>query len=268
MTAPENQPRKHSTLALALSQEELLVVLAYLEVDQLPGLEKDFLGGLPPEVARHGYLVAERALVARNFLRRGTAGRLQLDSSVLAVVGTCARPERTVVVCRRQPDIPEACYYFHASRRMNVLHSIPLTSIHQFIAYADRRLAGRALLSILSLRDQDVSNCPPGSLPASDLRAAATAVQSGEDASKLKRWLGSLPSTTATYLASSLSAPVAHTTLAFVAGNGRSAGTGFALLEGVGGLFLLEPDSLGERTLVSPTSSAAAIRRALELLDL
>ena len=117
-----------TSLSMALSQEELFVILAHLKAERLLGLESEILKGLSGDQISLVMGVAERALMARGFLKPGPENRLQLEPPVFAAVGACAFPETSLIVTRHRPDAVGENYFFHTSRKMIVMHTMPVTA--------------------------------------------------------------------------------------------------------------------------------------------
>lgn len=141
---------KKSTLSIALSQEELFVVMAYLKIPLMLGLNNQVLASLP-EANRDMVLgVAERALIARGYLEI-KKGLLELIPVVQAIIGACSAPQKTLAIkCNSSKQLPED-YYFHVSRKMNVMHMFPMTAIHQFTMVKDQVALLRAAFATMKL---------------------------------------------------------------------------------------------------------------------
>lgn len=261
-----------SSLSIALSQEELFVVLAYLQADQLLGLELEIFKELSEREFRLIMGVAERALVARGFLKPGPENRLQLEPAVFATVGACAFPETSLVITRNRPNAPEENYFFHTSRKMIVMHTMPVTAIHQFIAVEDKTAIARAVLSILSMGSLSKPKCMPGQVKLTALVNARDAAQE-KGAKEAFRILSraSLEEKTAQELAATFAQPVANTTMAYI--EHRLEGQpsdGFTILEGKNALWLLAPIESPKDELISilPVSYEDVVQRVKTLLKI
>ena len=262
-----------SPLSIMLSQEELAVVVHYLEADTLLGLEPELFAGLSANQVTLVLGVAERALVARGFLKPGADNRFQVEPAVFAVVGACVFPETSLIVTQIRPGtLAETCF-FHISRRMIVMHTIPMTAIHQFIAVEEKEAIARAVLSILDL---DVSFEQPLGEPAQVgqailVHARDVAQAEGPGAAFHVLSQTNMNEEVARELAATLAQPVANTTLAYIEHKEEGElSDGFTVLQGQGALWLLTPveDSATESILVLPVSAEEAIQRVKALLKL
>jgi len=257
-----------NALSVSLSQEEVLAVLAYLEAPSLVGLETEILQGLGDDERRLVLGVAERALIARGFLRPGADNRLELAPEVQATVGACAFPEESVIVTRSPVNAIQEKYFFHCSRRMVVLHVIPMTAIHQFVALEEKQDMLKAMLSILSLADLPAPACPPATLEQETLLAARDAAEKGTEAALALLSPAGLEDVTARELARSLTTLTASTTLVRVA---QKEAAGFTLLQAENGAWVLSPQN-GEgenhRVLAVPASPDEVRQRVRTLLGL
>ncbi len=139
------------TYQIALSREELLVVMAYLNARELPGYDMKWTEEMSKEDLEKISEVAERALFARNFLARDKDQKVYVNPLVFSAVGACVIPERSVILWQVKPGKSFEQYYFHVSRKMNVIHFMPHSMIHQFVAVEDKKQLVRSLLGVISL---------------------------------------------------------------------------------------------------------------------
>lgn len=253
----------NSSLAIAFSQEELFVILAYLKAERLSGLDFNLLHGLDEQQTRLVMGVAERALLARGYFQIKD-GHLQLTAPVIALVGACAFPEWTAVITQNRPDAPSATYFFHMARKMRVMHTIPLTGIHQFIAVEDAKALAKAALGILALDSQPKITSEGGSIPLDSIEPLSElAGQAGgrEKALALLEEAG-LGGELARQMAITLAAPVANTTFASVH-HKRDETSGFTVLSGENGLWLITPgeDDTAEIQAVSADEVIEQVRK-------
>lgn len=255
-------------LTFTLSQEELLVVLAYLQAPSLVGFDTEVFQGIGDDERRMVIGVAERALIARGYLRPGAEGRLQLEPAIFATVGACAMPEETVIVTRSPAGAVREEYFFHCSRQMVVLHTIPMSAIHQFIAFEEKSALLRAMLSILALSDHPALRCSPAVLEQETLLSARDAAEKGPEAARGLLLQAGLEGSTAGELARSLASLKASTTLVRIV---QDEAAGFTLLQAENGDWLFSPlDGESEKPKVSavPVSSEEIRRRVRSLLGL
>jgi len=261
-----------SSLSIALSQEELFVILAYLHAENLLGLEPEIFKELSKDQINLVMGVAERALVARGFLKPGPENRLQLEPAVFATLGACAFPETSLIVTRHRPDAVGENYFFHTSRKMIVMHTMPVTAIHQFIAVEEKTAVARAVLSILSMDSLSKPKCAAGQIEQAILVNARDTAQ-GQGSEEAFKMLSqtNLGKKTAQELAETLTHPVANTTLAYIKHNVEGQPSdGFTILQGQNALWLLAPVEGAKTELISilPVSAEDAARRVKTLMKL
>jgi hypothetical protein len=118
---------------ILLSREELLFVLNELQADFLPGLDPDPLDDLPAEQRAVTLTVAERALQARELVRRYASGELVLHNALLTAVGVCAYAFNAILVYHWPAQSNTPIRYFGHTRGDDVAaHSRPDESLHLF----------------------------------------------------------------------------------------------------------------------------------------
>jgi len=168
---------KEKSLAVSLSQEELYVIMAYLGADMLLGLDNAPIKELSDDQYKLAMKVAERALIAREFLIPDGKGKFKLNDVIHALVGACAAPEYSLIIKRSYPiKLPED-YLFHFSRMMIVLHTNPMTAIRQFTALANKELMIKTVASIFDLTNSKKIECPSARLSESKLIMVRDAIR-------------------------------------------------------------------------------------------
>jgi hypothetical protein len=259
-----------TSLSIALSQEELFVVLAYLKGESLPGFEIERFKKLSEQELSLLIGIAERALVARGFLKPDSDNQLKLEPAVFAIVGACAFPEKSLMLTRFRPNAMIEEYFFHISRKMIVMHTMPVSTIHQFIAAEDKSAIIKAAVSILNIDSLPESKCPQGQIKQNTLDAARDiALEKGIESASTLLSQGGLDKLTAQQLSTTLSEPVANTLFAYVENDTKGiSASGFTVLQGKNALWLLSPGEDPEHDLVSilSVSSNDVIQRVKILL--
>lgn len=258
-----------TSLSVALSQEELFVSMMYLQAQQFPGLDLGIFKKLDETQTNLMMGIAERALLARGFLKPGQDGRLQLEAAVNGLLSACLFPETSLFVHHTRSGAETEEYFFHAYRKMFVMHSIPLTAIHQFIAVEDQTAIARAVLSILALPSLPKPKGKSAQIQLSLLeKGRDIALERGaEEAFHVLQT--ELDDETARELARTLAEPTTNTAFAYL--DHRAAGRppqGLTILQGKQTLWLLQPseDPQDERTSIWPLSSEEVIRKVKSIL--
>ncbi|MCI0732052.1 MAG: hypothetical protein L0332_35750 [Chloroflexi bacterium] len=244
-------------LTVSLSQEELFVILRYLEVPYLMGLNNAVWQGIEEDVAGLILSVAERALIARNFLVMNTVQkRFELVPPILALVGACAKPDYSLIMTLNRPRKPSEGLFFHLAGQIVVSHTIPITGIHQFIALPDKKAVARAVLSNFSLGTETVPEGKMSRITQALLVQARDAAVAGGVAGALAILAQvDLDPETRQALAITLATVKVNATLAYMdhQNDGEPAADGFTILEGENGFWRLKlvEGSSAEEELVS-----------------
>lgn len=257
---------KQSAISSGFSQEELFVILSYMKITDLLGLDVNVLQGLNEEQISLVMGVAERALIARGFLiPKGE--QLALADVPHALVRTCTNPETSLLLSCHYPEQDEENYYYHLAREMKVLHTVPMTAIHQFIAMESLTATLQSALSVLNLGDPPALKCESGYIPDAIVRQAQETAQQGRDVYDILNASG-LQQSTAQAFANTLKTPRLNHSVVFVQHlkNGDSRVDGFALLGGENGLWLMYPADQTESQeqkmiFVQPTTPQAVAQK-------
>lgn len=244
-----NTTNQHTVVSL--SQEEIFVILTYLQTDSLVGLDGSVLQELSEREVRIILGVAERALIAREFLipaENGNRG-LQLMPAIQALLGTCIKPEKTLIVSYDRPTRLRESLYFHQRGNLLVSHTIPLSAIHQFAALDRQLVIPELLLALLDLESLDDPVATGASTHVSQavITQARDAAQQGASTAIALMTGNGLPAEFANAFAATLTDMKLNMTLVFLDNYQDSAANaeGFTLLIGPNGCWRLEPDETG-----------------------
>lgn len=254
-------------LSVTLSQEELFVAMLHLNTQFFPGLDLQPFQELDQKQTNLMAGVAERALIARNFLKPGANGDWQLEQKLQGLLQACLSADCSLLVRHTRPQAGSEEYFFHVFRRMYVMHSIPVTAIHQFIATDDKNAVPRAVVSILRLPDLPKAECPQGKirLPLFEQARDLALEKGAEEAGKLLLQAG-LEAPTAGEVAQTLAAPLANTTLARI--EKQQTGRGFSILQGKQAIWQIEPLEEEEWIAIRPVSADEAVQVVKEIAAL
>lgn len=260
--------KKKPTLSFCLSQEELFVSFHYLN-NSMAGVNVDVLDELSEKEKSLILGVAERALIARGILVGMNNHRLQLSTPFFACLDTCAGPERSILIKNTLANGPEEEYHFHVSRKMRVIHTIPMTAIHQFIAVEDDLAFNKAILSTVK-----VANFPKIDFKGVEIEmkilfearefALRGDVKSAE--ALLKQYF--LDSSSIVF-ANALASPVSNTTVALV-DKSRGINDGFTIFQSKEHLWQMSPvDSGGLKNIVllSSVDSKSVIEKVTAMVS-
>lgn len=238
---------KKNALAISLSQEELYVIMAYLGAKVLMGVD-NAVKDLSDDQYKIAMRVAERALMAREFLIPDGQGKFKPADVIHAIIGACASPDETLIIRRAYPNkLPEE-FLFHLSRKMIVLHTNPITAIHQFIALPNKDAMLKSASSILALITESKLDYPPASLAEEKLAQIRDLVQKG-DLAQAKNILSQAgwEGTTGEAFVESLKTAVYSDTIAYVTHTSDGDGNvrGITVLKAGNGLWVLETKEAG-----------------------
>ncbi|MBE0695496.1 MAG: hypothetical protein IH586_01090 [Anaerolineaceae bacterium] len=149
-----------------MSQEEILFLSTKLRIPLMFGVDLKMLD-LPKEDLQAIMESAERVLVAKDFVRPSTDGSLRLAPVLTAIVVTCAKPERTVMVTRTQPSHIPNSLMFHISMETIVNHSVSEAGTHTFVLIPEIKSVLESLLALSQAASFANPKCPTASLPES-----------------------------------------------------------------------------------------------------
>jgi len=236
---------KKRTLSFSLSQEELFVALRYLNILMMEGLDNKILAELNEREQKLVLGAAERSLVARGFLIPNMDHKFTLSDPVLALIISCARPEKSIIINSTIPNGPRQTIYFHSARKMRVMHTIPIIAIHQFIAVEDDLAFGKAILSLLRLSEIKSNKSQEGKVIAGNLLAARDSALAGNLDKAIKMLSKTLDPGTAENLAEAFAHPILYSDIQYIPKNtGRDRQTSFSIVQGKSSLWLLDGHDL------------------------
>jgi hypothetical protein len=255
---------------ISLSQEELIYLLILLKTPTIPGLERQPMGVLEPEQVSLLMASAERSLMARGFIHPKADKTVGVDQIVLALVGTCAVPELSVLLTASFGGKKQVGQFYHASQAMAVEHAIVKPGVHRFTAFHAVPDFVPRIVEFFRLSPTSAPTRESISLPQKTYqKAAQIAPTVTAEAASLLSFIG-LKSEVAEALARTLAKPVSNSAIVVIRHSTENAPTsaGFAILEGTTGLWLLQP-KLDNRTLMvnlDPATPAEVLKRTKALL--
>lgn len=261
---------EQSMLSLRLSTEELLFLLWLLNTPALPGMGETPFGNWTEQEIAAALASAERSLRARRFISKNGEGQIQMEQVVMALVGTCAVPEFSVVLTSEAPDTGRLVHYFHATQFMAVEHSNPEAGVHLFEALPGAEAILKRLEKLIQLRRQPAPRSAPVRISLELLQRATQAASENVENALPIMSSGGVSEHEAQELGKTLAKVRRRSALASVRGfrDSSPSSDGFILLEGENGLWAMqvtgEPSS-GEAYMV-PQSAAQVRQRMKELL--
>lgn len=128
---------KPRVVDFALTQNELLFILATIDAEPLPGMEEDELPSLDDEAALQPLLEAgARSLAEKQYLYEATDAQVRLDAGIQAALTVCANPTQFMMVMSRLPSAVQKQLYLYRIPEMVVLHTITEEMRHEFAIIA------------------------------------------------------------------------------------------------------------------------------------
>lgn len=155
------------------SQEELVVLLWLMRTPTLPGLGRDPLNGLTGEAAASALGSADRALRARGMVLINEVGQVGLDQGALALLGTCAAPDITVLYTTMRSEGLPSMRYLYATDLMTVEHTNATPGVHRFAALGKRSTLIQRLEELVSVVNEKAPDREAIQLSGDALRSAA-----------------------------------------------------------------------------------------------
>lgn len=230
------------TFGLELKTAELAFVAGL--VGASPRLLSAPFPGWSEEQVREALRQARQSLAARQYIHDQPDGSLGVETVVAALVGALGFAESalTVTCLRGAETAPEVVRLYYASGLL-VEHE-EREGIHHLTALRDAGIAAERLKAYAGLADQPASPGGPCTVPVADAHEAqcVAAVEGAGAAAELLREAG-VPADSAAALAQAMADAKSQSTwLAMRWDTDEARQTdGFTLLEGNGGLWLLQP---------------------------
>jgi len=261
-------------IAIALSREELFIVMRLLKAKVMPGFDLSWLkitdDGTAPDDVMSSLEAATNALIARGYLTPDASAiasvtKMDIPSPIIALVGACAFGIDSILLSLHKPDGTKLIY-LHELRELGVVHTMPLPDIHQFEAVDGRTGILRVIDATLGLHKQTSLVLPAGKALVVDVQAARDAALAGRvDEAEGLLLRGGLPTVTAQVLSRAMKAATALGAISIIKRNedGEPQATTLALVITPTMCFTLADDAPATHPatfLVQPVSAEALQR--------
>jgi hypothetical protein len=125
------------TGSVTLTRDELYVFLALLGLRPVNALPQDMAAGITDDEAAIRFNCGELTLHERGLLTYAAEQRPVLHDFLIALVGTAALPEATLLLQRSQPDGTSTAHIFSRRPGLLVEHSSPRAGIFSFALLED-----------------------------------------------------------------------------------------------------------------------------------
>lgn len=194
-----------------LTREEVRLLVGLLQAPSLPGLDVEPSSLLSPEQEAVGLIYAEKSLRARELARLQPDGRLGVNTTLLAIIETCVRPEQAVLVQHITEERRLEPLYGHSKQGLVVAYTLPEPDLFRFSILPDMatfldRVMTTAHLQDFSLPNQQgVMEIVANHTTLSTARQAAE--QNGSDAATVVLEKAGVAQVVAQALAQTLAAP-------------------------------------------------------------
>lgn len=138
-------------LQLNLTQAELLWLLRFLNIPDLPGIPGGLVPGEITAEAEAGALVnALQSLQINGLVRQNEDGKAAVDGGVVGILGACARANQFIFI-RRFTQAGPSMVNAYLLPDLSILHEQPLAFSHRFSAVSDKAVFQGLLREQLAL---------------------------------------------------------------------------------------------------------------------
>lgn len=139
------------TISLRVSREELGALLQLLDIPSLPGMGAAFLEGLNNNEQALVLAAGRHALRAHGWMEERLDAaddilKVEVDPTLLALVGECSRASVVSVVSRYGPTPPPTVWYVHQGPNLRVIHHIVASGVHEFVGTVDAATVQAAVI--------------------------------------------------------------------------------------------------------------------------
>lgn len=232
------------SISIEIEIDEFWFLLQKFAPAVVVGVENPYPGWLIEEIKAKGK-GAVLSLSARNLAHTLSETEVSIDEALAAMVGTCARPEHTLIVQSRTTRGGQAHAYVHFREGLIVIHVPVDRRKHLLSAVGSREDLVENLSDALRLRSEAEGVGNPFEVDETSLFQARDCCARGDkkEAITLLERSG-MEKMVAENLAEVLSRPVANSTVVAIvhrAERGLSNIRGFALLEGSGQMWVMTP---------------------------
>lgn len=158
-----------NSFSIQLSREELVSLLNLLGIKGILGLGEDYLADFEEAAQRQILRAGANALRAKGWLLEEVvegAVRLQVDSTILALLGVCMTAKRLLYVSHLRTDAPPRIWYVHLGESMTVIHRTTRPGVHELWASAVPAVVLGELTQFLQLEAAETAGDVTLSLPA------------------------------------------------------------------------------------------------------
>ena len=230
-------------LTFNFSQEEILLISMKLRFPLMIGLEKSLLD-LPKESMQIATTAAEHTLVARDFLRKDGDGNLKLIPIVVALIGACSKPERSIIaICTGSDSITPAVEIFHFTRQMIVNQAVKSPGVYSLTALTDKKQVLDGITQLMNPGAYQKPDCPVSKIPGPVFGESRKLAHEMKEADVYTLLAVHMPKNTAVKLGQTLLKLDASITVAeIIPGKkpGDLTGEGFTFLLGDGKLWVIQ----------------------------
>lgn len=234
---------------------ELAYLAALVGDGPLIGAPDPFHGWIAIEI-EEALTRARETLAERGLIQMDADGTVTAAPQVLEVVQACISAARSYRLARTLPEVGSSLHHFYAAPHRTIELATTPGAEQVFLMLVDDLYT--RVSDLLHLNEQALPALEGGRVPEALLRRVQELAQEGrsEEASVLLHQAG-ISLDTAYRLASDLAEPVANGALVAIAHGGSGWQTdGFALVEGLGGLWLLMPDQ--DWVTITPAGAGGA----------
>jgi hypothetical protein len=119
-------------LTITLTDDELLTFLYTLGLTSIVGLDDEFLSRFDEHEILNRLNSGEQSLINRGLINLSEANEEMLDNTLVALVGTSAIPEATLLLSLVQSNERKESHYFNATSKLLVEYFPSPDGLHRF----------------------------------------------------------------------------------------------------------------------------------------
>lgn len=143
-----------NSIAVQLGREELVTLLSLMGIKSLAGLGDDYLSDFTDREQEILLSAGANALRAKGWLQESTNSdvtQVQIDGTLLALIGACAMAPRLLFLNYLPVAGPPRPWYVHLGEHLTVIHRTTLPGVHELWSTVEVQVAVAEIGRLLQL---------------------------------------------------------------------------------------------------------------------